>query len=239
MKKMLLKKKKRLSIKLFLIVVMLIIITVFILFIKLGNVVNSLIFNLSEIEVKRLSKIILNESINKTLLDYSEANDLLIVSKSENGNIKEIDMDSAKANKMLLLINSNINTYIKELESGKSSLIDIKNSLTTNKRIFSNKPGVIFEIPLGLVTNNSVLSNLGPKIPIRVYFNGELKSQLKTEIEKYGINNVLIKLIVNVEMSEQIVMPLISREVSFDTDILVAMKMIQGDIPNYYITGTN
>lgn len=239
MKKMILKNQKKTNLKLFLFSILLIMFFVFYLFIKLGSTVNSFILNLSEIEVKKISKIILNESINKSLLDCSEINDLLIVSKNEKGDIKEIDMDSVKANKMLLLINKNINKHIKELESGKSSLIDIKSNLTTNKKFFSNKPGIIFEIPIGVVTNNSFFSNLGPKIPIKVFLNGELKSELKTKIEKYGINNILIKVIVNVEISEQIVMPLTSHEVTFDTEIIVALKMVQGEIPNYYIAGTN
>ena len=239
MKKMLLKKRKRSNLKMLFCFIVLIFISFTVLSLKLSYSVDDFILNLSEIEVKKISKKILNEAINKTLLDCAEINSLFVVEKNESGDIKEIDVDSVRANKILMLINKDINAYIKELEEGKSSIVDIKNSLTTNKKFFSDKPGIVFEIPIGVVTNNSTLSNLGPKIPIKVSLNGELKSQLKTKIENYGINNALIKLIINVEVSEQIVMPLTSREVIFDTDIIIAMKMIQGDVPGYYIGGIN
>lgn len=236
MKKIQLKKRKKSRRKMFLIVVVLILFSLTTVLLRLNHV-GDFILDVSEVEVKKITKRVLNESINKILLDYSEVNNLFVVEKDERGSIKAIDIDSSKSNRMLLLVNESINTYMRELENGKSSLIDIKNSLTTNKKIFSTKPGVILEIPMGVVTGNSLLSNLGPKVPIRVFLNGELKSQLRTKIENYGINNVLVKLMINVEISEQIVMPLVTREIVFDTDIIIAMKMIQGDVPDYYIGG--
>jgi len=86
-----------------------------------------------------------------------------------------------------------------------------------------------------MATNNALLSNVGPKIPVRVSLSGEMESNIKTEIEEYGINNSVLKIIINVSVSEQIILPLLSKKITVDNDVPIAIKMIQGQIPDYYI----
>ena len=234
MPKLVLRKSQKKRIKLFMVSILVIITFIVLFLFKLGNSVNEFILNLSEIEVKRLSKEILTEAVNKTLINAIDLSDLFIVERDVKGNVKTIDINSKKANQILIILNSNVNGYIKELELGKSSIVDIESNLLINRKFFSNKSGLIFEIPVGVVTKNAFLSNLGPKIPVRISLNGDLKSQLLTEVESYGINNAIIKVYVSINVSEQIILPLTSREVSLTSDIVIGMKMIQGDIPSYY-----
>ena len=205
-----------------------------ILLIKVGKSVSTFLLDLSEIEVKMISKEILVEAVNKVLIDNIDTSDLFIITKDDRGQIKTIDINSKKANQILMVLNTEVNQYIKELEFGRSSIIDIENNLATNQKISSGKSGLIFEIPMGVITKNAFLSNLGPKIPVRVSLNGDLKSQLLTNVESYGINNAIIKISVRLSVSEQIILPLTSREVALSSDIVIAMKMVQGDIPSYY-----
>ncbi len=94
-------------------------------------------------------------------------------------------------------------------------------------------------MPSGIVTNNALLSNLGPKIPVKFELVGDVISNIDTKITNYGINNAMIEISVNVQLNEQIILPFISKRISYTTNIPIAIKLIQGTIPNYYFNGMN
>ena len=199
----------------------------------LGKKVNEKILAISEIEVSRISKTIINESVNRTVSDNVDIKDLFHIEKDTFGNIQMIDFDSKEVNEMLDIINENVKKYFIELENGSS--MENTNNLITNTLITSSKKGIVFEIPIGMASNNPFLSNIGPKIPVKVSLVGEMESNIKTEIEEYGINNSVLKIIINITVSEQIILPLVSKKVTVDNDVPIAIKMIQGEIPEYYI----
>ena len=58
----------------------------------------------------------------------------------------------------------------------------------------SLKKGIIYEIPFGVVFNNSLLANMGPSIPVRLQLSGNINSYLKTKCKKLWYNNALIEI---------------------------------------------
>ena len=55
--------------------------------------------------------------------------------------------------------------------------------------------------------------------------------------EFYGINNALITLNIDVEVNAKIILPIVSDDIHIDASIPIAMKVIQGKIPEYYLNG--
>lgn len=236
MKKLKLKKKNvNYRCVLFLITVVTMIIIISVIICHIGRKINNKILLISEIEVSKISKTVINESVNKTISDNVDISELFHIEKDNFGNIQMIDFNSQVVNEMLDVVNENVKKYFVELESGTSSIVDVKNNLITNTQIISSKQGIIFEVPIGMASNNAFLSNIGPKIPVKVSLSGEMESNIKTEIEEYGINNSVLKIIINVSVSEQIILPLMSKKITVDNDVPIAIKMIQGQIPDYYI----
>ena len=205
----------------------------------LGKKINDKILVFAEAEVSKLSKLIVNKAVSDIVIESMDIERLFIIEKNSNNDIQLIDFDPQSVNKILSDISDTIIEYFEELENGYSSIIDIKNNLITNTDISSQKEGVIFEIPMGVVSNNALISNLGPRVPIRISFNGELESSLKTDIQNYGINNAVITVSVNISVSEQILMPITSKQITISNDIPIAIKIVQGKIPNYYLNGIN
>lgn len=189
------------------------------------------------IEVNKLSRNIINKAVNETVLKELETDKLFIIEKNLKGDIQLIDFDALYVNKILSSITENIEKYFYELENGYSSIIDIKNNLVTNTDITSKKKGVIFEIPMGVATKNPIFSNIGPKIPIKLSLSGDLESCIKTTTQSYGINNSVITVYVNIKVNEQVLLPLITKRNTVSNDIPIAIKVIQGNIPNYYFNG--
>ena len=82
-----------------------------------------------------------------------------------------------------------------------------------------------------------ILYYLGPKIPVRLNIVGDITSNIKTKVTNYGINNALVEVFINMQIDEQVILPFSSKKISITNDIPVAIKMIQGTVPNYYFNG--
>ncbi len=238
MKKIKLKKKNNKAI-LFIICIFTIIIISFVMINKIGKKINTSLIKVAENESKKITKLIVNKSVSDYALKDINTQDVFIVEKKTDGSIQTIDLNSKKINIILNKVNEIVYKNLKDLEYGKSIILDSQNDLMINSNIISNKKGVIFNIPIGLITDNSLISNLGPKIPVKILINGNLETQIKTSVENYGINNALFKIFLNIKVSEQIILPLYSKSIVIENDVLLAAKMIQGEIPNYYFNDLN
>ena len=51
-----------------------------------------------------------------------------------------------------------------------------------------------------MVTGSSLLYNLGPKIPVKLSLVGDVVTGFSTDVTEYGINNALIKLMIDVKV---------------------------------------
>ena len=95
--------------------------------------------------------------------------------------------------------------------------------------------GVIAEIPFGAIFGNSMLSNIGPKIKIRMKMLGDIVSNVETEIKPYGINNAYVEMRIFLEVNARIVLPFVSEKVVISNVIPISMNIVQGNIPDGYI----
>ena len=93
---------------------------------------------------------------------------------------------------------------------------------------------IIFTIPSGIITNNPLLNNLGPKIPVKLQIISEVLSNVNTKVINYGINNCLITLTVSIEVTAKVVLPILSDEIKVTNEIPISYKIINGSIPIYY-----
>ena len=103
--------------------------------------------------------------------------------------------------------------------------------------LFGLKKGIIFEIPSGLVFENTFFSNLGPTIPIKLNLVGDIISEVTTKVTNYGINNALIEVRICIKLTEQVILPLATNRIEIESSVPVALKLIQGTVPNYYLNG--
>ena len=85
-----------------------------------------------------------------------------------------------------------------------------------------------------MLFNNSLLSNLGPKIPVKINLNGDVITDIKTEVQSYGINNALIKVNANIKVYMQVIIPFKTREIVVEANVPIVMKLVEGNVPSYY-----
>jgi len=187
-------------------------------------------------EIKKISSILINNAITKEFSDIN-VDDLFITTKDSNGQIKSMDFNPIIVNKALSSLTISIQNDLKELEKGNLKKLNMSNYLSNNYKTEKLKDGIIFEIPTGMAFNNALLANLGPKIPVRINLIGNILSNVNTNLTNYGINSALVEVVIHIEVELEVLIPFSSGQIIVTSDVPVAMKLVQGNVPNYYVNG--
>lgn len=214
---------KKKFIKLFLIVIIIIMLSIVILKI-LNNKIMPIYLNYAESEMKRLITTVINKSINDDLINELDMDSLFIVKNDLNSQTVVIDFDPVSLNKIMAKVSDVVYDNLK--------LISEKDLETLEKY---NVNESIFYIPIGIAFDSVVLNNLGSKIPIKMELISSINPDIETKVTEYGINNSLIEVFIHVIASVKMVLPTASKEMEIVVVVPVAVKLIQGSVPEYYL----
>ena len=203
----------------------------------LNKKVYPFLLNYAGIEAEKIATTVINRSVNKEILSNFNTNELFTTITNDNGEIQTIDFNSINVNKALNMVTGLIQKNLKALESGYLDTLSLSDAEMADydKNLLAR--GIIYELPIGLITNNSLLANIGPKVPVKLKLMGAVSSNINTKVASYGINNAMIEVSIHIEVLQKVVLPFISKDILVATDIPVAMKIMQGKIPNYYQNG--
>ena len=159
--------------------------------------------------------------------------DIINTITNKNGEIVSVDFDTNVVNQSLVSINNTIQTNLKYLEEGKLSLLDMP-EMSSSYDLDKSSSGIVYQIPFGVVTDIPIIADIGPKIPVKTSLIGSVISNVRTELTPYGINNALLKIYIEVTVTEQVIMPFISKRINISLEVPILMKLINGSIPNVY-----
>lgn len=187
----------------------------------------------SEIEVKRIASLIINNSVINGIGENITIDDLFVIKEDNNGNVVSMDVNPSKTNELLVKAGKVLEQNFKYLENGEIEKLKI-DGLNIN-----NKKGIIHEIPSGIVFDNVFLNNLLPKIPVRLNLVGTIFSKLTTDVESYGINNAIFKVNIFVTTELRVVLPFTSKNTKLEVTIPIIIKIIEGKVPSYYFENSN
>jgi hypothetical protein len=170
------------------------------------------------VEVERLVNNIVIKSINEEMKNTDINSDFYSGSKL---NIVEKEIDERILEKLINLDDGEIDEYFisKRIKNGRFKKI---------------KNGILCDVSIGSIRGSTLFANVGPTIPIKLLFSSEINSNIDVDISEYGINNAIVKIYFNVNISEQITMPISSKRKKISLKKIIAMDIIKGEIPNYY-----
>lgn len=220
------KKHKKLN-KIVIIAIISIILATFILK-YVNKEISPKLINYASLEIKKLSNLIITESINEEEFEKLNVDDIYKITKNNNNEILTVDINTVILNKMIKKATENIQQRLKKLEKGE---VDENNQ--------ENKNGVVLKIPLGEIYNNFLLADLGPKIPVKLKIIGNIETKINTNVKNYGINSSLIELSLDITVKEKVILPISTNEIRVNQTFPLTIKMIEGKIPNYYSNGIN
>ncbi len=90
-------------------------------------------------------------------------------------------------------------------------------------------------IPMGQIFGSQLLASMGPNITVTVIPVGTVQIKVIDKFEQAGINQTrhMIYLIATTQI--RIVVPLVSKSISVDTQMPIAEYVVVGDVPNTYV----
>ena len=231
-------KKKPSLLTILLYIFLLSLITSFILIYYFNKVLGKNIIVYAENEVKYLTTIVINNSIKKYNQESNSAN-YLIIEKNTKGEINLISYNTKLINQATTKITEILETDLKYLTQANFQKINIKIDTIPKEYYDKIKECTILTIPIGNITGNNLLNNIGPKIPIKIKLVDNVNTIFKTKVKEYGLNNALIETYIEVKVTIAIQMPFLSKKINIKNQIPLTTQLIQGTIPEYHIGKTN
>lgn len=230
------KRKKKNKLLIFIIIFLFVSIISFSFINYYSNRALPLLMTYAESETKKLVILVINKAVTKQINNV-DTSDIFDVTYNNQGEVILVDFNSKRTSMALSTITSLVELNLRAIEEGKIDMLELPDNGLTSFDTNLLEKGIILEVPLGIVCNSNLLANLGPKVPVRLSLIGDVSSGFSTEVVEYGINNALIKVYIDVQVDARVVMPIISDDISISASIPIAMKVIQGKIPEYYMSG--
>ena len=175
-----------------------------------SNKISPLLIKYSKVESKRIAIDIISKGVSDDVVKVLSEDNLFNIDKDSNGNIELIDYNTKVVNKILSVTSKRVTANFNELSKKKN--------------------GVIMSVPIGVVTDNIFLENLGPKVPIKLVLNGNVLTSLKTNVKEYGINSALIEVSVKIEANIYLVVPFKSTEIKVINEVPISIKVVKGNV---------
>lgn len=188
----------------------------------------------AEDEVEKLSVLTLNNGVRKYMANH-DMGDILQIVRKENGDISLVRYDTKKLNQFTIELTSLLTKDLDLLVKGNFEDLDLDIGRISSNSYLKVDEGILFMISLGSVTGNSLLANIGPKIPLNLSVIGNVQTDVHSKVTNYGLNNAMIEIFVDIQMQMVIQMPFLSKKVKIKKSIPLTMEMVQGEIPNYYL----
>lgn len=124
-----------------------------------------------------------------------------------------------------------------EIDSVKADIIKSKLSLKTTEILKKNSNFKI-SIPLGNFLSNDYTSGLGPDLKFDIQMTNTASLDFKSNFKNSGINNTLHQILINFDITANIVIKGGSDAFKVNTSIIVAQTVISGEIPDSFTNVT-
>ncbi|PLT30666.1 sporulation protein YunB [Peribacillus deserti] len=195
--------------------------------ILIDQAIEPIIINIAKSEIKRVSSEVINESIDENIAEH-DMEDLIIVHFKDEGKTPAFSFNPKIYNSIRSSTTKDIQRKLginedQQFYEGQSDKVDS-----------DQFKSLVYNIPLGVVTHNSLLASLGPKIPVRMSLIGNVEPDFKTKFTDAGINNTYLELFAHFKINVQIVIPSYSEKMLVEQEISLGGIFVPGDVPDYY-----
>lgn len=152
---------------------------------------------------------IINKSTDSTFSD-NLVSELAIIEKDESGRITAISANTLEINRIKTALSKKIH------------------------QLAENNHNSTVYIPIGSLTNISVLQGFGYRIPIKILTDGIAKIDFENEFKSVGINQVKHKIFMTVSVRVSVISSTFTKTETVTSEIPVYETIISGTVPTYY-----
>lgn len=186
--------------------------------------ITPIIKNVAKTEITRLA----TEAINDAVYENISKADLKKLIVIHEGEPRTYSFDPQVYTKLLSVTTKDIEKRLGIKHGGDPT------SRNINDIESAQMQSIVYYIPLGVATRNSLLANLGPEIPVELSLVRDVESKLRTKMTDSGINNTLIELFIDFKVDMQIVIPYFTDEAPIKFEAKIGDLFYPGEVPKYY-----
>ncbi|TDQ40446.1 sporulation protein YunB [Aureibacillus halotolerans] len=195
------------------------------------------LMDLAKIKTDQFAVHAINDAIEKEVVGGVDIRELIVLHDRPSDKVS-YSFNPQVYNQLLSSSIQYVEAYIKNVEQGT---IDDMTSFDAPAGMeitwTQDDEGVVYWIPIGVSTQNALLANLGPKIPVRFSLIGDVQAEIDTKISKVGINNSYLELYVNMTVRLNVIIPSTETETVITNAIKIGDLFIEGDVPQFYQSG--
>ncbi|MGV3487625.1 MAG: sporulation protein YunB [Tuberibacillus sp.] len=203
--------------------------------------IKPVLMNIAETKTRQIAQYGINYGIKKKevnemkkYLEEQGIDSLIKVEKNDNDEITNINLNTYIINKLQAGTTQDVQEYLRSIEEGTRPIYNTSDQI----KIVEEEKGVIAHIPLGQATNNVLLSNLGPQVPVKFEVLSNTRTNIKRVMQQLGINNVYVEISLHVEVDVQVVIPVGTKPITVKTDIPLVSFLYPGKVPMYWSSGS-
>jgi sporulation protein YunB len=183
-------------------------------------------------EINRISKMLIRDILNEEFISKLDLDNLFVVEKNAFNEIELMDFDITKLNTILGIVSDEVVTRFKDFNNGDSF-----ESYYSSNLIKRYDNGIMLSVPIGIIFSNPLITNMGPRVPIKLKFSGQVEANIVTSVKQYGINSVLLGMDIEIMVREKVSFPLKSDYVDVSLSLPLVIELISGKVPENYLNG--
>ncbi|MBP2241925.1 sporulation protein YunB [Cytobacillus eiseniae] len=191
------------------------------------------LIGIAESRARQFAAQAINDAIDKNISESIDINELIV--KHENAGEPSYSFNPKVYNKAISESQKRVQTYLNLVEAGEvDQLENFKNNIKIEIDETKNETGIIYYIPIGMATKMTLLSNLGPKIPVRLEIIGDVTSDVEARIAESGINNTFLEVYINVKVHMNVIIPLVESPIEVSNQVRIGDLFHPGKVPQYF-----
>ncbi|WP_237690798.1 sporulation protein YunB [Paenibacillus caui] len=196
--------------KIWLLLIVLLIIAVVQMIVYVERRMEEPLVQLAKVRVKQIATESLNEAITEQVAKGQQYGDLIDWKTDSSGKITGFMLN-----------------YKSHMEITSETVQTVRQTLERVSKLNER-------IPLGQALGSPILASFGPRIPIRIEPQSDVKVDLNTRRQDAGINMILVEVYLHIKTEVSVIVPFNMGPQAVETEIPVSYLLVVGDVPMYY-----
>lgn len=193
--------------------------------------------NYAESQTRKIATLVINKAINKKIANGMDIDKVIEFVPVDGGSSTVVKFNTEIINRVKAETTNLVQMNLKEAERGNLTALEMLSDVEIVTDDEDREEGIIYYIPLGQATNNALLGNMGPMIPVKFNAIGDVTADIVWETEEHGINNSLVNVSVRVKVNVQIIIPFATEIATVQEDIPIGSFYYPGKVPQFYNGG--
>lgn len=191
----------------------------------------------AESQTTKIATLVINKAISEQVVSGMDTTDLIEYVPISDGKRTVIQYNAEVINKIKAETVSLVQANINEAEKGNLKALESQVDVEFDSESADLSEGLVYYIPLGKATNNVLLANSGPNIPVQFTAIGDIVTDVVWTQKPLGINNTWIEASIRVVVNVQIIIPFGTKVTTVQEDIPIGTFLHEGEVPQFFNNG--